>query len=102
MSITGYTAAVVGDLDPNNQFVWVKWVDAQTAMDVAVAAARHDALNPQPGIVGPVQAVYAEGREQGQRDERERIREEVRTFLVRYPHPLSNLMIMGMIDGEDG
>ena len=37
--ITGYSVAGVIEADPDSQFVWVKFVDAQTVTDVAVAAA---------------------------------------------------------------
>ena len=51
--ITGYSVAGVIEADPGNQFVWVKFVDAQTVMDVAVAAAE------QRVIAAAVQRVEA-------------------------------------------
>jgi len=76
--ITGYSVAGVIEADPDSQFVWVKFVDAQTVTDVAVAAAR--AAGRKQGEQDQIDLTrdwglhqHEVGRLQGQRDERERI-----------------------------
>ena len=63
MIITGYSVAGVIEADPDSQFVWVKFVDAQTVTDVAVAAAE--------------QRGYKRGEQEIREDERERCRAAV-------------------------
>ena len=56
--ITGYSVAGVIEADPDSQFVWVKFVDAQTVTDVAVAVAREQ---EQESFVDRLGKVYEQG-----------------------------------------